>query len=42
VGLLQDKLPETEQEWEEVMSAIEDVYGKSPNSEEERKRPITI
>ncbi|MEP0859791.1 hypothetical protein [Trichocoleus sp. DQ-U1] len=28
VGLLQDKPPETEPEWEEVISAIEDVCGE--------------
>ena len=35
VGLLQDKPPETEQEWSEVMSAIEDVCGEELNSEEQ-------
>ena len=31
VGLLQDKPPETEPEWEELMSAWEDACGYTPN-----------
>jgi hypothetical protein len=34
VGLLQDKPPETEPEWSEVISAIEDVCEKKRNFDE--------
>ena len=32
VGLLQDKPPETDEEWEELTSAWEDACGERPNA----------
>ncbi|MUG92760.1 hypothetical protein F7734_09985 [Scytonema sp. UIC 10036] len=37
VGLLQDKPPETEEEWEELMAVWEDACGYRPNFKQHRE-----